>query len=143
MNPDPLEDLLVDAVSVERVRMANALRNLVGVDNETGRIVAQSEFGALSLREKLAAFLVGKKAACMLGRADSEDASLEEIATAVTSSPDAVHAELEQLRLQACISPVNDDDYSVPDNQLTSALELLEECRSRLSIARAVLPENQ
>jgi hypothetical protein len=79
-NPDPLDELLVDAAALDHARIANALKGRVAVDRSTGLVVPQAGFDQLSATQKVLCFLLGKKVASLLGVASDETAAPSEVA---------------------------------------------------------------
>jgi hypothetical protein len=93
MDHDPLEELLLDASKVDRARLARALNDILGIDAESGRVVLMPGFGRLSTRNKVLAYLLGRKAAMLLGRiaeevVDSKDVPRETGVPSGTVYPD-------------------------------------------------------
>lgn len=76
---DPLEQLLLDEAEVDRTRLAQALSGILGVDSGTGRLVLKPGFNSLTARLKVLAFLLGAKAAHLLGRTDTEAMTVKEV----------------------------------------------------------------
>lgn len=79
---NPLEQLYVDAEEVDREKLAEALRGIIGIDEDTGEPYFMGEFGKLNNKEKIVAYLLYRKAAVSLNKIDksAEGQSSREIA---------------------------------------------------------------
>lgn len=126
MNQDPLSDLLLDASEVDRASLANALRDILGVDNDTGRIVLKPGFSSLASRSKVLAYLLGKKAALLLGKADREEVAAKTIPIDTGIPSGTVHPKLKELRENHFVSQTDDGHYYIASHQLLDALDELE-----------------
>ena len=123
---DPLEELLLDAEEVDRSRVTAALRDFVGIDKTSSRVVPKPRFSRLSARQKLLVSLLGTKAAALLGRAEAEGIQPKEMA-AITGLPKGtVHPTLKELREKRLVSQDEEGAYFVAPAQLADALEELE-----------------
>jgi len=126
MNHDPLSDLLLDAVEVDRARLAGALRDILGVDVNSGRVVLNPGFSQLSTRHKVLAYLLGRKAAVLLDKAETEAVAPKDIAGETGMPPGTVHPKLKELREDRLVSQTESSEYFVAPHQLLQAISELE-----------------
>jgi DNA-binding transcriptional ArsR family regulator len=127
MNRDPLADLLLDASEVDRARLATALSDILGIDTTSGRVVLKPGFNRLSARNKLLAFLLGRKVAMLLGKAGSEEVAPKDISRETGIPSGTVNPKLKELREAHLVSQTNSSEYYVAPHQMLQALDELEE----------------
>jgi len=126
MEQDPLSDLLLDAAEVDRARLARALRDILGVDTESGCVVPKPGFSNLSTRNRVLAYLLGKKAAMLLGKAESEAVSPKDIPGETGMPSGTVYPKLKELREARLVSQTESSAYYVASHQILKALGELE-----------------
>lgn len=124
MTEDPLTGLLVDADEVDRKKLFDALKGLIGIDQESGRIVWRDGYQDLTQREKIAAYLLGKKAASLL-EVDDEKASAETVAATTGIESKAARARLSELAKDQVVSRAN-GEYWLEGPQVLTAIGELE-----------------
>ena len=129
MSDDPLADLLLDASQVDRARLASALQGILGVDTETGRVVFKPGYGRLTTRHRVLAYLLGRKAAVLLGKAEEEAATPKEICIDTGMPSGTVNPKLRELGRARLVSQTDVSEYYVAAHQLTQALQDLSEQR--------------
>ena len=127
MRKDPLEDLLLNAAEVDRARLASALGESLGIDTESGRVVLKPGFSTLNSREKVLAYLLGKKAAWLLGKLETEAMTPKAISTETGMPSGTVNPKLKELRECHLVSQTDSGSYYVAPYQLLEALDALEE----------------
>lgn len=123
---DPLAELLLDAEEVDRARLARGLKGILGIDTETGRIVIKPGFTALNSRQKILAYLLGRKAAFLLGVSESEAVTPKEIPDETGLPSGTVHPTLKGLRESRSVSQVQGGAYFLGAHQVLDALEAIE-----------------
>ena len=124
-NGDPLRELLVDAVKVDRQAIADALKERVAIDPNSGRLLLLRGYQGLESRRKVLCILLARKAAVLLEVSDSEVLANKEIMqlsglAAGTAAP-AVRG-LKELRL---VDQDENRSYFVPNPRLLDAIEFL------------------
>lgn len=125
---DPLASLVVDAVELDRQRIAEALSGVVYLDR-AGRIVPADGFPALPNAEKLLAVLLGRKAAVLLELADVE-AAAPSVLVSETGLPDgSVRPTLRRLYDNRLVSQDVDNAYYLSPHQVGTAIDRLSASR--------------
>lgn len=127
MNQDPLTDLLLDASEVDRAQLATALGDILGIDTSSGRVVLKPGFNRLSARHKVLAYLLGRKVAMLLGKADSEEVAPKDISRETGIPSGTVHPKLKELREAHLVSQTDSSEYYVAPHQMLQALDALGE----------------
>jgi hypothetical protein len=119
---DPLESLLLDAAEVDRARLAAALRDSVGVDTKTGGIVLKPGFNNLTSRQKVIAYLLGRKAAHLLQKNDGEAATVTTLQKETGMPVGTIGPYLRQLLKDKVISQTASKEYYLENHQLSHAI---------------------
>jgi DNA-binding transcriptional ArsR family regulator len=122
---DPLERLLVDAVAIDRERIAAALEGRVGIDRTTSSVVVRPAFSGLSSAQKVLAYLLGRKVAALLEVA-GEEATPGEISEQTGMPPGTVRPTLSQLKTERLVT-ARGGRYLVPGPAVDSAIGRLAE----------------
>jgi hypothetical protein len=125
MSDDPLSDLLLDADEIDRTLLANSLKNLLGIDNKSGRVVPKPGFNSLSARNKVLAFVLAKKAAQLLGVLESELANPKQISEESGIPDGTVRPKLRELIEGKLLSQADGGDYYVAQHQLSRVISEL------------------
>ena len=119
--PDPLASLLIDAAEVDRAAIANTLRDLVAIDSTTGSVVFRP--GArLNSRQKILAYLLGRKVSHLLGKIEIEAVHPKTIISDTGLASGTVHPKLKELREDRIVSQESDGAYWIAPFQLHNAL---------------------
>jgi hypothetical protein len=119
---DPLAALLVDdADEVDRAAIAQALKDRVGVDGKSGRLVVKPGFDALSTRGKVLAYLLGVKVAVLLGKRAEEQVSPKDVVDGTGMPAGSVRPTLSQL-LDDRLVVRTGGEYRVPAHQVGHAI---------------------
>lgn len=126
MNQDPLSELLLDAAEIDRARLARTLHDILGIDTESGRVVLKPGFNQLSARNKMLAYLLGRKAAMLLGKADTEATAPKDITLETGIPSGTVNPKLSELRKDHLVSQTESSEYYVAPHQLLQAIDELE-----------------
>lgn len=119
---DPLEDLLVDAVAVDRGRIAKALKDIYGIDGQTGAVIAQAGLNALGQREKALAYLLARRVAVLLGIATDETSSPGEVSVGTGIRGGSARPLIRRLLQDHHISQDTDGRYGLSHHQIAGAL---------------------
>lgn len=119
---DPLEDLLIDAATVDRGRIAKALNGIYGIDAKTGAVVAQPGFNALGGREKVLAYLLARRVAVLLGKAAGETALPSEVSAGTGITGGSARPLLRRLLQGHEVSRDGDGGYHLSHHQIAGAL---------------------
>ena len=123
---DPLESLLVDAVQVDRAKLAECLRGVVGLDNTTGVPVLLPDFVRLpSAKLKALAYMAGIKAAALLGKADDEYVRQSELSEALGIASGTIGRTMRELASERIVVQDDRRRYAVPSHQLSRVQEML------------------
>jgi len=122
---DPLEGLLLDADEVDRTTVAAVLRDLLGVDSKTGRVVLKPGFSRVTARQKMVAYLLGRKAAKLLGKTESEAATVKDVQADTGLPRGTIAPKLRELLKAKTISQVESGEYYVGPQQVGQAISEL------------------
>jgi hypothetical protein len=117
---------LLDADKVDRAHLAQALGNLLGVDDESGRVVCKPGFNRLNSRHKLVACFLGRKAAILLGRSEVEEVAPKDIPGETGLPKGTVYPKLKELREARLVSQTASGDYYISPHQVMKAIEDLQ-----------------
>lgn len=119
---DPLASLLLDSVEVDRARIASVLKNLVGIDRESGRIVPKPAFSSLSNRRRVLAVLLAVKASELMSVTDSHAVRAGDIPKLAGVPEGSAHPILKDLRDSHRVSQTTDGLYYFSDHNVLDAL---------------------
>ena len=125
MDKDPLADLFIDAGAVDRQAIAEALKEIVGIDTESHRVVTKPGFGKLAPRQQLVAVLLGVKAAHLLGLIEKDGAQPSEVVAASGMPPGTVRRGLRELLETRLLSQDSGGRYLVAHQQVPGAIAAL------------------
>jgi hypothetical protein len=118
---DPLVELLVDAGTIDKARIAAALKGVVAIDRGSGRVAIQPAFHSLSLQQKVLAYLLGRKVAVLVGVAEVESASAAEVAADTGMRPGSARPTLSALARDHRISKEG-SAYTISSAQINAAI---------------------
>lgn len=119
---DPLDSVVVDAQEVDRTRLAALLRGRIGVDGGSGEIVVLDGFENLNnSRAKILAYLLGRKAASLLGKTDQEGTGPSAISEALGIPKGTAGRILRELAAARLVVQDDQRKYRVPSHQLGTA----------------------
>jgi hypothetical protein len=133
---DPLRELLLDAVEIDRARIALALKGLVGLDQNTGRVVLQPAFRNLSNPQRIAAVLLALRAAQLMGVSDTESVPYKEMSRLAGMPDGSVASTLSRMRDHHEVSQTEDGQYYLADHDVLVAVEKLEKARNPVGDGR-------
>lgn len=123
---DPLRELLVEVVEVDRNKLAEVLKGYIRINSKDGRIIPQESFSELDIRNKILTFLIGRKVSSMLEYEYSEVVSKDEIKFATGIMRGMLTPELIELKTEELISRSKAEGYFVSDKQLLYVVQELE-----------------
>lgn len=119
----PLDELLVSQNSIATDVVANALRGLVTIVKETGEVVASPTLEGLDYNSKILAFLLGRRAATLLGITDKVAADADTIAAFVGLEPQRARENLSRLKRKFLLKSA--DGWSLPVPRVPAVCEEL------------------
>lgn len=122
---DPLENLLLDAQEVDRAKLAAALKGILGVDTKTGRVVPMPGFVKLTSRQKLLAYLLGRKVANLLGKLEIEPVSAKDVQADTRLPRGTVSPKLRELFDDKLASQNAEGQYYIGVHQISLAIDNL------------------
>src|SRR3990172_1040627 len=123
---DPLADLLIDAADLDRTRIAAALKGLVGINADDGRIVPLPGFRELKNRDRVSAILLAAKAAHLMGLADSEAIAPKDVPRLAGIPEGSAAPVLKELRDGTEVSQTDSQQYYLGDHGVLRAVEAIE-----------------
>lgn len=123
MAEDPLAELLLDADEVDRTVLAQALRGVLGIDNNSGRVVLKPGFNDLDSRRKVLGFLMGAKVAKLLHKSDSEAVTPTTLSKETGMPKGTVNPTLSRLHDERKVSKTKAGSYYVAPHQVHAAVE--------------------
>jgi len=126
MGVDPLANLLLDREEVDRTRLANVLQEIVGIDKGSGAVVLKPGFSRLDSTQKIIAYLLGRKVAVLLERANVEAASPTTVAKETGMPRGTVNPKLVELHKRRLLSKTERSEYYVTPALLAEAIRELE-----------------
>ncbi len=122
---NPLTDLVVDETKFDLDLLASMLRGQVNIMSGTGEVRLSAAALDLPKKYQVLVFLLGRKAAKVLGKAADEATSGREIASALGMEPNPVSGHLTFLKADGFVR-LNDGKYSVPGYAVEKAKIVLE-----------------
>lgn len=126
MTTDPLSELLLDATEVDKARLAKTLKDLLGVDSKTGLVVLKPGFSKLAARQKIIAYLLGRKASSLLGLGVAETVAAKEIPDQTGLPEGTVRPRLRELLDARYISQSEKSEYYIAQHQINMAIQQIE-----------------
>lgn len=121
---DPLLDLVIDAVEVDRQRIAIALRGVIAID-KSGSVLPAQGYRALNARQKILAYLLGRKVAVLLELADQEAIGPKELAASSGLAEGTVRPTVRELHGERLVSQDVDSRYYLSPHQVGTAIDAL------------------
>jgi hypothetical protein len=120
--------LLVDRQQINQKRLAKALDNLVGIDQDSGELVPSRKFRELDTRRRIVALLLGKQAAHELELIDDEEVgfSSNELSNRVGAAGGTIRNYVSQ-KLHFVESDNGRGGYHIPRTRIPDAIQFLEE----------------
>lgn len=122
---DPLQELLLDAQEVDRARLAKGLAGLLGVDTKSGSLVLKPGFNKLNTRQRILAYLLGRKAASLLGKLEEEPAAHKTIYSETGMPSGTVGPKTRELLEDRLVSQTDDKKYYIEQHQVMNAIDEL------------------
>lgn len=119
---DPLESLLIDAAQVNRAEIAEVLRDIIAIDSKTGGVVFRYGSKGMAARDKIIAYLLGRKVSHLLEKIQVEGAKPKTIIEDTGIAAGTVHPSLKELREDRLVSQDADGGYLVAQHQLSDAI---------------------
>jgi hypothetical protein len=118
---DPLRELVVDSVEVDRQRIADALRGVVGID-KSGQVLPQQGFEGMTADGKVLAFLLARKAAVLLDLAEDEPIGPKDLAKQAGMPEGTVAPTVRGLLGRRLVSQDVDSAYYLSPHQVGTAV---------------------
>lgn len=124
---DPLEELYEDKDQIDRKRLMEALKDLIGIDRESGDPIFHNKYYELGNKEQFVALLLYKCAAVSLGELDEDEqgGTDEDFSPFLEVSGSAVRNYASDLPFVETDS--NRGGYIVPGYSLERAIAFIEE----------------
>jgi hypothetical protein len=122
----PLHSLIIDADEVDHQRIADTLKQFVAID-KTGRIVPLVKFQTLSSANKIFAFLLGRKAAVLVGLSEQEAVGPTEIASSTGMAEGTVKPVVRRMLTSRYVSQDKAALYYISPHQVSLAINALSE----------------
>lgn len=121
----PLEDLLIDADSVDLERLASALKPFAAIDKKSGRLHFHPPYESLTTRRKTLVCLLGQKASHLLGLAESESLSPKEAEACSGLPGGTVRPKLTELKKDRIALTDENGFYAIAPHQVSRAVQEL------------------
>lgn len=125
MNKDPLSDLLLNAQEVDRSILALALQDILGIDNKTGKVILKPGFNKLNSRQKVVAYLLGKKVAKLLGKIENETIAPKDIPVDTGIPKGTVYPKLRELIEDRLVMQTKEGEYYIESHQIIACIDVL------------------
>lgn len=122
-NGDPLKDLLLNADEVDRSRLAEGLKGVLGIDSESGRVVLKPGFQKLNSKRKVLAYILGCKVSLLLGLRKSEEIAAKGIKEATGLPTGTVNPKLKELKEERLVSQNDSSKYYIASHQIITGIE--------------------
>ena len=124
-----LRSLLVSAETVAEETLVNALNGKVSILEGSGEVMAMPGLSKKDVPSQVIAYLLGLRAAVLLGQRPSAEAAASEIAS-------ALHLDLQRVRetlsrLKNTVVTKTDSGYQIPIIRIQTACELVASSSAR------------
>jgi hypothetical protein len=126
MSGDPLAGLLVDGEEIDRTRLASVLQELVAIDERSGEVVLKPGYNRLSSRQRILAYLLGRKASVLLGKSEAEAASPKTVASETGMPTGTVNPKLTELLADRLVQKTQGSEYYIAPALLSEAIGEME-----------------
>lgn len=131
MTDNSLRELLVETTAVDKDRLGKVLKNFIRINSSDGRILLQEKFYELNIRNKVFAYMLGRKVAVMLGYECPEIVCKGEIKKETGILVGSLTPILVDLRGEELISRSRLDGYYISDSQAEYAMKELERASAK------------
>jgi hypothetical protein len=122
---DPLRQLVVNASEVDRESIAQVLKNVIGIDSDSGRLVLMPDFTRMDARRKVLSVLLARKAAHLLGLVEDESLPNADVALETGLPSGTAAPALKNLRELRLLAQNGLRRYYVPNPKLRYVVEML------------------
>jgi len=112
----------VDAVKIDRQAIADALKERVAIDPNSGRLLLLRGYQGLDSRRKVLAILLARKAAMLLEVSDTEVLTNKEITSASGLAPGTAAPAVRRLKELRLVDQDDDKAYFIPNPRLLDAI---------------------
>lgn len=126
MVEDPFETLLVDAESLDKQRIVEALQGLLAIDRATGQIYVEMGFEKQNTKSKVLLFLLALKVSHALGKSDSERMPPGEIARSTGMASGTVRRLVNELTDSRVLQKDSKSHYYIPNPAVSRVLDILD-----------------
>jgi hypothetical protein len=126
MADDPLSKLLLDADEIDRASLARVLHDYVGIDSKNGKVIQKASFNKLNARQKLIAYLLGKKVAKLLGKIEIELSLPKDIQNDTGIPKGTVNPKLRELVDSRFVTQTKEGEYYIESHQILGCVAVLE-----------------
>jgi hypothetical protein len=124
---DPLESLVVSQTEVATDAIASVLQGLVSIVKETGEVMPIAGFAGLDVNSKILAYLLGLRAAVILGLGRQMSATAEEVADTVGVDPQRAREYLSRAKRKFLLKTT--DGWQLPVVRVSAACDELKKKR--------------
>lgn len=131
---DPLLELVIDAVDVDRQRIVDALRGVIAID-KGGTVIPTQGYQALNAQQKILAFLLGRKVAVLLDLAEQEAIAPKDLAASTGVPEGTVYPTVRKLHSDRMASQDVDSKYYLSLHQVGTAISALTTSTSQSDVA--------
>lgn len=125
MVTEKLKELLVSEQDVLEDLILAALRGIVSLDSKSGEIYPTEKYGWLKADAKICVFLMGRKAAYLLGLVTGETASAKIIRERTGMPLGTVNPNLRALLERGVLAQNEEKEYYLPAHGLTLAHQII------------------
>ena len=130
-NDDPLRKLLIEVVEVDKNKLVKVLKHYIRINSRDGELVLQENFSQLNIRNKVLAYILGRKVSSMLDFGCSESVGPDEIKQATGLLRGILTPKLIELKSEDFISRSQSSDYFVTEEQMLYIVKELEKASGR------------
>jgi hypothetical protein len=127
LESDPLESLVVSQTEVATDAIASALQGLVSIVKETGEVMPIAGFSGLDVNSKILAYLLGLRAAVILGLGRQMSATADEVADIVGVDPQRAREYLSRAKRKFLLKTT--DGWQLPVVRVSAACDELNKKR--------------
>jgi len=124
---DPLQSLVVSQTEVATESIASALQGLVSIVKETGEVMPIAGFAGLDVNSKILAYLLGLRAAMILGLGHQIGATAEEVADVAGVEPQRAREYLSRAKRKFLVKTT--DGWQLPVVRVSAACDELKKKR--------------
>lgn len=123
---DPLRKLLVDEIELDMYKLVSVLKGYIGIYSKDGLVIVQKNFNELNTRNKILAYLLGRKVSTMMKYEHPEIVEINEIKKTTGILRGVLMPICIDLKTEKLISRSGSSGYYISESQMLYVVKELE-----------------